>query len=74
MNNNSENSKKSNDFKVKLKETNSKFYCCLQEILTLDPLRSIPICTLILNLILTQNYFPWLKALYKKIPSLMPIF
>ena len=51
---------------------NPYFYEWLKEVLKLNLSRTLEICTLILNFMISQNYFPWMKAITNKFPDMVP--
>ncbi|MFW9939408.1 MAG: hypothetical protein ACFFFT_00110 [Candidatus Thorarchaeota archaeon] len=55
-----------------LKDTNPHFFQLLKEILTLHRVRSIELCTFLLNFSISINYFRGFKRLISEVPALLP--
>lgn len=55
-----------------LKDTNPSFFQLLKEILSLHRVRSIELCTYLLNFSIFTNYFDSFRKLMREVPALLP--
>lgn len=55
-----------------LKDTNPSFFQLLKEITSLHRVRSIELCTYLLNFSISTNYFEGFRKLMREVPALLP--
>lgn len=55
-----------------LKDTNPRFFQLIKEVLSLHRVRSIELCTYLLNSSISINYFEGFRKLMREVPALLP--
>lgn len=69
------NSREKDNYSIKdlIKNTNPDFYQWLMNIGDLDVLRTLDVCTFLLNVFIAQKYFPWYKIVNKFVEKIYPV-